>query len=98
MHRYLPGGTCDRIASWNSRRTTFSTAMTRDPPSGMASRALRAGFTSEDSSCAGSSRSEERRVGKSVSVRVDIGGRRIIKKKQQSNRDRATEYVRSLHK
>src|SRR3546814_20524254 len=26
-------------------------------------------------------RSEERRVGKSVSVRVDIGGRRIIKKK-----------------
>src|SRR3546814_18539196 len=28
------------------------------------------------------SRSEERRVGKSVSVRVDLGGRRIIKKKQ----------------
>src|SRR3546814_20558784 len=27
-------------------------------------------------------RSEERRVGKSVSVRVDLGGRRIIKKKQ----------------
>src|SRR3546814_20322807 len=26
-------------------------------------------------------RSEERRVGKSVSVRVDLGGRRIIKKK-----------------
>src|SRR3546814_12069658 len=28
-------------------------------------------------------RSEERRVGKSVSVRVDLGGRRIIKKKKQ---------------
>src|SRR3546814_11497316 len=30
-----------------------------------------------------SSRSEERRVGKSVSVRVDLGGRRIIKKKKK---------------
>src|SRR3546814_14308738 len=29
-------------------------------------------------------RSEERRVGKSVSVRVDLGGRRIIKKKTQN--------------
>src|SRR3546814_11914944 len=29
----------------------------------------------------GESRSEERRVGKSVSVRVDLGGRRSIKKK-----------------
>src|SRR3546814_9642084 len=28
-------------------------------------------------------RSEERRVGKSVSVRVDLGGRRIIKKKRK---------------
>src|SRR3546814_14438119 len=28
-------------------------------------------------------RSEERRVGKSVSVRVDLGGRRIIKKKHK---------------
>src|SRR3546814_14209382 len=28
-------------------------------------------------------RSEERRVGKSVSVRVDLGGRRIIKKKNK---------------
>src|SRR3546814_21015635 len=27
-------------------------------------------------------RSEERRVGKSVSVRVDLGGRRLLKKKQ----------------
>src|SRR3546814_19093297 len=31
-------------------------------------------------------RSEERRVGKSVSVRVDLGGRRIIKKKQNYRR------------
>src|SRR3546814_11809948 len=30
-------------------------------------------------------RSEERRVGKSVSVRVDLGGRRIIKKKKHIN-------------
>src|SRR3546814_14248412 len=29
-----------------------------------------------------SGRSEERRVGKSVSVRVDLGGRRLIKKKK----------------
>src|SRR3546814_19226702 len=35
-----------------------------------------------------SARSEERRVGKSVSVRVDLGGRRIIKKKK--NRDKRT--------
>src|SRR3546814_20851080 len=28
-------------------------------------------------------RSEERRVGQSVSVRVDLGGRRILKKKQK---------------
>src|SRR3546814_13905699 len=30
-------------------------------------------------------RSEERRVGKSVSVRVDLGGRRIIKKNKKQN-------------
>src|SRR3546814_13669975 len=31
-------------------------------------------------------RSEERRVGKSVSVRVDLGGRRIMKKKKQQKK------------
>src|SRR3546814_21078924 len=31
-------------------------------------------------------RSEERRVGKSVSVRVDLGGRRIIKKKTNTTK------------
>src|SRR3546814_12395509 len=31
------------------------------------------------------SRSEERRVGKEWSVRVDLGGRRIIKKKKKNN-------------
>src|SRR3546814_14965572 len=31
-------------------------------------------------------RSEERREGKSVSVRVDLGGRRIIKKKTHTNK------------
>src|SRR3546814_12799906 len=45
-------------------------------------------------------RSEERRVGKSVSVRVDLGGRRIIKKKK-ANKQRKTEntehnYVRDI--
>src|SRR3546814_16643331 len=30
-------------------------------------------------------RSEERREGKSVSVRVDLGGRRLIKKKKKTN-------------
>src|SRR3546814_15008145 len=33
-------------------------------------------------------RSEERRVGKSVSVRVDLGGRRIIKKKTVKQKHR----------
>src|SRR3546814_17984624 len=32
-------------------------------------------------------RSEERRVGKSVSVRVDLGGRRLIKKKTHNTRE-----------
>ncbi len=31
-------------------------------------------------------RSEERRVGKDVSVRVDLGGRRIIKKKKRKEK------------
>src|SRR3546814_16873967 len=35
-------------------------------------------------------RSEERRVGKSVSVRVDLGGRRNIKKKKESNKQKDT--------
>src|SRR3546814_12584031 len=35
-------------------------------------------------------RSEERRVGKSVSVRVDLGGRRIIKKKKKE-KEKITE-------
>src|SRR3546814_12706972 len=33
-------------------------------------------------------RSEERRVGKEVSVRVDLGGRRIIKKKKKEEQKR----------
>src|SRR3546814_19317411 len=43
-----------------------------DAPQSLVLRILRGG---------GQGRSEERRVGKSVSVRVDLGGRRIIKKK-----------------
>src|SRR3546814_19236749 len=39
-------------------------------------------------------RSEERRVGKSVSVRVDLGGRRIIKKKNMiKTKDRKTHII-----
>src|SRR3546814_13348984 len=37
-------------------------------------------------SCCKSTRSEERRVGKECAVRVDLGGRRIIKKKIQQRR------------
>src|SRR3546814_12739702 len=35
--------------------------------------------------CSASGRSEERRVGKEWSVRVDLGGRRIIKKKKNTH-------------
>src|SRR3546814_11176370 len=37
-------------------------------------------------------RSEERRVGKEVSVRVDLGGRRIIKKKRNKAGTQITIY------
>src|SRR3546814_16685339 len=40
--------------------------------------------TGSPAATARSARSEERRVGKSVSVRVDLGGRRIIKKKRKN--------------
>src|SRR3546814_15282910 len=36
----------------------------------------------------GARRSEERRVGKELSVRVDLGGRRIIKKKNKTKYNR----------
>src|SRR3546814_14788029 len=39
------------------------------------------------------SRSEERRGGKSVSVRVDLGGRRIIKKKKTATRQTSSPYI-----
>src|SRR3546814_13769250 len=42
------------------------------------------------------SRSEERRVGKSVSVRVDLGGRRIIKKKTYTH-NQQTAAVECSH-
>src|SRR3546814_17714937 len=38
-------------------------------------------------------RSEERRVGKECAVRVDLGGRRIIKKKKKK-RDKRTIYYK----
>src|SRR3546814_13283529 len=40
--------------------------------------------SADESSICRPDRSEERRVGKSVSVRVDLGGRRIIKTKKQN--------------
>src|SRR3546814_17925810 len=42
-------------------------------------------------------RSEERRVGKSVSVRVDLGGRRILKKKKKEakNKKQSTDQQKS---
>src|SRR3546814_11250030 len=50
-------------------------------------------------------RSEERRVGKEWSVRVDLGGRRIIKKKKKKhklerkiNRTKKTKYIRNEEK
>src|SRR3546814_14087388 len=42
-------------------------------------------------------RSEERRVGKSVSVRVDLGVRRIIKKKKIENTPLKYEYNSTNH-
>src|SRR3546814_12894280 len=41
-------------------------------------------------------RSEERRVGKDVSVRVDLGGRRIIKKKKQKRLTRVTKSQQTI--
>src|SRR3546814_20878741 len=41
-------------------------------------------------------RSEERRVGKSVSVRVDLGGRRIIKKKKKKNKKQLIQHYNTL--
>src|SRR3546814_16303352 len=40
-------------------------------------------------------RSEERRVGKDVSVRVDLGGRRNIKKKKKINTRKATNDIKN---
>src|SRR3546814_18106584 len=40
-------------------------------------------------------RSEERRVGKSVSVRVDLGGSRIIKKKTINTKPSILTYIKS---
>src|SRR3546814_15144079 len=44
----------------------------------------------------GCMRSEERRVGQSVSVRVDLGGRRIIKKKKQKQHEEATKNYKYI--
>src|SRR3546814_17006019 len=44
-------------------------------------------------------RSEERRVGKELSVRVDLGGRRIIKKKKtQTNDTIKIQYINTNNK
>src|SRR3546814_2945324 len=41
-------------------------------------------------------RSEERRVGKGVSVRVDLGGRRIIKKKNRKTVEQSEHYSQTI--
>src|SRR3546814_18328533 len=38
-------------------------------------------------------RSEERRVGKECVSRVDLGGRRIIKKKKEKNKEQDPQYT-----
>src|SRR3546814_12988474 len=52
------------------------------------------GFTPKCSSM----RSEERRVGKRVSVRVDLGGRRIIKKKKVDIKGYAIQNIRRYNR
>src|SRR3546814_13692118 len=48
---------------------------------------------------AAKSRSEERRVGKEVSVRVDLGGSRIIKKKKKKLKNKRQQItLRKTHR
>src|SRR3546814_5486951 len=78
-----------RISDWSSDvcSSDLWRSASRRPCSGP--RPIRGAWAS------GCGRSEERRVGKSVSVRVDLGGRRIIKKKKNV---KLTRYRRkSLH-
>src|SRR3546814_11551508 len=64
-------------------KTTETSRRPACPPRSGA--ALRRSRRRSRRSCRAPSRSEERRVGKSVSVRVDLGGRRIIKKKTRDS-------------
>src|SRR3546814_11505193 len=82
-----------RISDWSSdvcssdlhrRRLVGDRRRPRRPPTAVRSaypRLRRAAARS--SSCRCPARSEERRVGKECVVRVDLGGRRIIKKKKK---------------
>src|SRR3546814_4802457 len=68
-----------RISDWSS--DVCSSDLRPAPEGGRPSSPARIASPSPSSQ---SGRSEERRVGKSVSVRVDLGGRRIIKKKKKN--------------
>src|SRR3546814_17132753 len=66
------------------------------PGGARVARALGADQESERGSRSG--RSEERRVGKSVSVRVDLGGRRIIKTTNYNNQQAHTDRTNTPNK
>src|SRR3546814_16892759 len=79
-----PGGpcaSCDASCGPERSCTSWSTGShpTRPWPSG----------STGSPRCSG--RSEERRVGKELSVRVDLGGRRIIKKKTNNSNEKRTQ-------
>src|SRR3546814_16450788 len=91
-----------RISDWSSD-VCSSDLSPPQAPAGPARRRSRAGPAATGRGAGrdgGARRSEERRVGKSVSVRVDLGGSRIIKKTKQTNRDatnRVRTYMRHKH-
>src|SRR3546814_17709015 len=75
-----------RISDWSSDVCSSDLRAARSASASAKRKSTGSQVSSENAvgSCA-RKRSEERRVGKSVSVRVDLGGRRIIKKKNKQN-------------
>src|SRR3546814_6057795 len=74
------GGAAVSLYRCANKKFDAYSVYTNNVPSG----ALRGyGMTQPAFAVESAMRSEERRVGKSVSVRVDLGGRRIIKKKKK---------------
>src|SRR3546814_16264105 len=79
-----PPFTSIEVASF-MRFTVTGSVNGMPPPKGLFAnlRLLPAGAGAGDQAKALPRRSEERRVGKRLAVRVDLGGRRIIKKKKK---------------